>query len=259
MIRPKVNGSVIFKNTHRTKDIPSNNQFFKTSASEKKDRFWLRISNSENKFNEQLIGYISGATSGFDQAYDGPINSLSAIKFYSFIESQKLIIQGKGLFNKTDVVNIGYLNSTTANSQLVISLSKAEGVFELDQKIYLHDKDLSVYHNLRLSPYTFTGNANTDNRFEIVYKNPNEVDEVIEENTIHGIVASIKNNTLSVTADLDIKNIVLYDILGKVVFEKEILNNTSQYNTDVNVSAGIYIAKVTLANNTIETKKIIAQ
>jgi hypothetical protein len=259
MIRPKLNGTVLFKNTQRTKVIPSNHQFFKMSTPEKKDRFWLRISNSEYKFNEQLIGYVSGATNGFDEAYDGPINSLSTIKFYSFIESQKLIIQGKGAFNKADAVNIGYANSTTSNSQLVISLSKAEGVFESDQKIYLHDKDLSVYHDLRLSPYAFTATTNTDNRFEIVYKKPNEVDTVNEENTINAIVASIKNNTLSVTAASDIKNIVLYDILGKVVFEKEILNTTSQYNTDVNVSTGIYIAKVTLTNNTIETKKIIAQ
>jgi hypothetical protein len=259
MIRPKVNGTILFKNTQRTKAIPSNNQFFKTNAPEKKDRFWLRISNSENKFNEQLIGYMSGATSGFDEAYDGPINSLSTIKFYSFIESQKLIIQGKGVFNKSDAINIGYVNSTTANMELKISISKTEGIFEANQKIYLRDKELGIYHNLATEPYVFTASTNTDNRFEIVYKLANEVDEVIEENTIHGIVASIKNNTLSVTADLDIKNIVLYDILGKVVFEKEILNNTSQFNTDVNVSAGIYIAKVTLANNTIETKKIIAQ
>ena len=262
MVRPKLNGTVLFKNTHRTKEIPSNNQFFRTTQTERKNRFWIRITNSENRFNEQLIGYIPEATNGFDEAYDGLINTFSSIKFYSFIGSQKLIIQGKGEFNKNDVVNIGYSNSITANSQLKISLSNAEGIFETSQKIYLHDKELNIYHNLTDQPYFFTGTVEMDNRFEIVYKRKNSDDndddyhknnDSLEKNKIV-VNAYFDNLGMQINASEVMRSILLYDITGKLILEKEI--NHTTFTNQSQIEIGIYILKIIMADNSSRVIKV---
>lgn len=261
MVRPKVNSTVIFKNTQRSKAIPSNNQFFKISDQEKIGKFWLRITNSENKFNEQLIGYVQGATNAFDEAYDGPINSMSAIKFYSFIDNtQKLIIQGKSLFEKKDMVNIGYTNTTSATKNLTIRITKTEGIFTGNQKIYLYDKDLVKYHLLSESPYSFEDNGNTNTRFSIVYKLPGEKEEdEIQEDNNESIGIVIRNNTLHVIATTALNKIVIYDILGKTVLETILPENTKEYTTSLSLPSGVYISKVITINNKTFTKKIMPQ
>lgn len=261
MIRPKVNGTVSFKNSQRSKAIPSNNQFFKMNQNDRVGKYWLRITNSENKFNEQLIGYVEGATNGFDEAYDGPINTMSAIKFYSFTDNtQKLIIQGKSFFDDKDVVSIGYANAPNATKNLTIKISKTEGVFANNQKIYLWDKDLNIYHLLNESPYSFEDNGNTNNRFQIVYKVPgNDETNEITEISSEIVNSTISNQMLQVKANTDIDSIVLYDILGKIIVEQKLPNNTKEYQLPVNVNEGVYIAKVTTKTNTIFTKKIMPQ
>ncbi len=256
MVRPKVNGTVTFKNAHRTKVIPSNNQFFRPIAPEDKNRFWLRITDSNKSYSEQLIGYVNGSSSEFDEAYDGPINSLSKLKFYSFLENQKLIIQGNGDFNENDKLRIGYSKTMIQNEILTISISKAEGIFSYNTRVYLYDKELNQYHNLSNRPYQFIASTNADNRFEIMYQLPRNEEPTIDANTV---VASINNNILNINADADIDSVILYDLTGKLIFEKTMDRKSNIVNTPLYISTGVYIARVTLSNTKTHTLKLIKE
>ncbi|WP_445715657.1 T9SS type A sorting domain-containing protein [Flavobacterium sp.] len=252
MVRPKVNGTVLFTNSQRTKDIPSNNQFYR-GVSDEKDRFWLRLFDTNGKYNDLLIGYIKEATNDFDEAYDGLINSVSRIKFYSILNDQKLIIQGRSEFQDSDRVSIGYsiLNPTT---MLTISLNRKEGIFQ-SQKIYLFDKKLNFYHDLTKSDYFFYEDG-TQDRFEIVYKQNHIDDSVIidDENTI---VAFLNNGMLIVQSEINITKIELFDVTGKLVSNDNINNLSNYFQKNVSISNGVYILNVVCENGEKQSIKIL--
>lgn len=253
MVRPKVNGTVLFTNKQRTKDIPSNNQFYRESNQEK-DRYWLRLANSEGRYNELLIGYISGATNDFDEAYDGPINSLSPVKFYSVLGDEKLVIQGREAFQLTDKVALDY-SLQNPSSILTISLSKKEGVFNT-QSIYLHDKKMNFYHDLTQASYFFYPD-NTVDRFEIVYQSDRVDEDILNEET--EIQASILNSQLGILSNTPISKVELYDINGRLIFNASLKQNVLNYTKNIVLASGIYIVNVTCVNGAKKTTKILNQ
>ena len=253
MVRPKVNGTVLFTNKQRTKDIPSNNQFYR-QANQEKDRYWLRLINSDGRYNELLIGYVSGATNDFDDAYDGLINSLSQVKFYSVLGNEKLIIQGKSDFVISDKVDLDY-SLSNPTLMLTISLEKKEGIFNT-QKIYLHDKKMNFYHDLTQAPYFFYPD-NTLNRFEIVYR-LNESDDEVDFNEIN-IQASIIKSNFTVFSSMPIENVELYDINGRLIISSSFEQEVFAYEKNIDLSAGIYIVNITFVNGIKKTIKILNQ
>ncbi|WP_430399110.1 hypothetical protein [Flavobacterium sp.] len=253
MIRPKVNGTVTFNNKHRTKDIPSNNQFYRSVNNIEIDRYWLRLSDENGRYNEQLIGYLPNATNGFDEAYDGPINSLSTVKFYSLLGNEKLIIQGKAPFSVDDKIDIDYSLINLSNS-LIISLSKKEGLFE-NQDIYIHDKMLGFYQNLKDGDYHFT-HAVYPNRFEIIYKTRNVNQDIEDIET--SVVASFINNQLQVNTREFINEIELYDLNGKLLFHvTKDSSSIKSYLKQITLPTSVYILNVKCVNGYTKSIKLI--
>lgn len=255
MVRTKVNGTITFKNSQRTKAIPSNDQFFKTVMPLEKDRYWLRISDSNKRTFQQLIGYVPEATAAFDDAYDGVISSSSSLQFYSILENQNLVIQGKGTFNVNDTITLGYKKTNAVSNQLTISIENKEGIFSSRQNIYVHDKELNSYANISERPYDFIGTTNTNNRFEIVYQLPHVAPE--PEIDLDTILISVSEGLLTIFTPEPIVSVVLYDITGKLVFQKATTRMFTTLSTPISLSSGVYIAKVVLENKTTYTKKLI--
>ncbi len=251
MVRPKVNGTVTFKNTQRTKDIPSNNQFYK-NASLDKDRFWLRLADADGRYNELLIGYIPEATNGFDEAYDGPINSLSPVKFYSILGNEKLIIQGKSEFVDSDKVQIDF-DLVNPTSMLTISLNQKEGIFN-SQKIYLHDKKLNLYHDLTQTDYFFYPD-DTQDRFEVLYRLGKNIEDIVDEET--NIQAFLQDSNFGVSSNQPLSKIELYDINGKLILSSIAEHNALTYNKKMLLTTGVYIANITCTNGIKKTIKIL--
>lgn len=253
MIRPKVNGTVTFNNKHRTKDIPSNNQFYRNANNIEIDRYWLRLSDENGRYNEQLIGYLPNATNGFDEAYDGPINSLSTVKFYSLLGNEKLIIQGKAPFSVDDKIDIDYSLTNLSNS-LIISLSKKEGLFE-NQDIYIHDKMLGFYQNLKDGDYHFT-HAVYPNRFEIIYKTRNVNQDI--EGIENSVTASFINDQLQINTSEFIKEIELYDLNGKLLFHvTKDSSSIKSYLKQITLPNSVYILNVKCVNGVTKSIKLI--
>jgi len=270
MVRAKGTGSVAtvkdvtFKNAHRVKSVVggvnTNGQFFRMrSPEDAKDRYWLRISNAQNQYNEALVGYLPNATDGLDDGYDSRNITSWVVKLNTLVENEKLIIQGKGEFNYEDIVTLSYEKSTANSETLTIELGVAEGIFDLQQNIYLFDKILNKYHKLTDSPYTFITDKKTEaDRFEIRYK-PLMVDGNDNIVDAQGLVLSVvvNNNALHIETSQSITQVALHDIVGKTVISKKLTQNINTFSEDLNCSSGVYILTLTLGDGKTYTKKII--
>jgi hypothetical protein len=116
-----------------------------------------------------LVGYVTGATSGYDSAFDGDsFDGNPYIDFYSVNEDRNLVIQGRPVpFDTNDKVPMGY--KTTIDGTFAISIDQVDGVL-VSQDVYIEDKVTHDIHNLKKGSYSFTTVKGTFNdRFVLRY------------------------------------------------------------------------------------------
>ena len=247
-------GPITYNDNMRIPDF--NSQFFKTgnaTQSEDKNRIWLNLY-SETTFRQALVGYMDNATNGFDKFYDGDSFTYNEINIYSLLEGRKLVIQSKALpFNENDVIPLGY--KITNGGVYSINVDELDGIFIGNQNVYLRDNLLTIDHDIKAAPYTFSTSAGTfDNRFELVY-----ISNALGTNTSNEIntLAMISNHVIRVESSEFIKQISIYDITGKLINTYSLTEVKKQFSDAFNYPNGIYIAKITLDNDVVVTKKLI--
>ncbi|MFT3795306.1 PKD-like domain-containing protein [Flavobacterium sp.] len=251
-VKGLANGNAIFTNAMR---VSGNNGAFFRSAQTDKQRVWLNLANAQGGFSQTLVGYADGATTGYDRSFDGSSFSGNFVSFYSILEDeQKLTIQGRPLpFEVNDQVPLGY-NATVANTY-TIGIDHFDAPFEA-QNIYLEDKLLNVIHDLKVAPYSFTSEAGTFNtRFVLRYTTTTL--GVTNPDAAVGLIAIIANEKLMVQASENIKHIEIYDISGKLIKTYDPKSTAKKFESEFHYAEGIYIAKIRLENDAIETRKLI--
>lgn len=236
--------------------ISGNNSQFYRNASIEKNRFWISINSPQGAFNEMLIGYLEGATDDFDPKYDGKtFQSNNSVYIAMPLNDLFLAIQGKGLpFLETDIIPFVY--STTLNGNLSIALEDFDGLF-VNQNIYLFDNQTNTYHNLKESSYTFYSTSGTfSNRFELRFT-INALSTGNQNHTDSNVIIASAENNINVTSTIEnIKNVKIYDLLGKIVYTN---NNVHlmEFNTGrINISPQILLVKIELNDGIIISRKI---
>jgi len=256
-VKALTSAPIKFNNDMRVKGSNNNTQFFKTSENEAKDRLWVNFKNKKGAFKQILVGYFDGATNSWDNNYDAVTFSVNPyIDFYSINETKELVIQGRALpFESTDQIPLGY--ATTIEGEFTIAIDHAEGLFD-NQNVYLEDKTTGVIHNLSTSDYTFNAVTGTfADRFVLRYTNKT-LGTGDFENLENGILVSVKNKTINVLSSKEnIKEFTIYDISGKLVYNKKKVSNTELLIQNLPVSNQVLLVKVTLENDFTTTKKII--
>ena len=251
--------TVTFENELR-EDAATTTQFFKSTnaVSEnqeaEKHRIWLNLNDGTKSFNQILLGYTPNATDGIDNKIDGKMLDTSKTMLYNLIENNEYVIQGKGLpFSDEDVVKLGL--KVTEASNFEINIQQVDGLFE-NQNVFVKDKYIGAIHNLKEGSYYFISQAGTFNdRFELIYKKPTKEVAVSATNEVDVLV---KNNELTIqTYQSAITSVEVYDVLGKVVFTKNGINN-KQFNTNqITASKQALLVKIQLENGEVVVKKII--
>ena len=121
----------------------------------------------------------------------------------------------------------------------------------------MEDLQLQQIHNLKASAYSFTTPAGTFNdRFVLRFSNTmlsnNEV--VTEEN----VVKVYPNNGLYVSSsNLKIRQITVYDALGRLISEKKNLDVLGVSLEDLKAGPQVLLVKVLLQNGTTKVKKVL--
>ena len=259
-------GDVLFTNDMREVGggvLGNNSQFFRTSKAKsktstaiEKNRVWLNLYNNEGAFKQTLVGYLAGATNGYDNRYDGEsFDEHEFVDFYSFTPEKHLVIQGRALpFDESDTVPLGYRSTIVGNFN--IAIDQTDGLLAT-QNVFIEDKLLNVVHNIKDTPYAFSTQAGTfDDRFVMRYTyktlGTGDFDTLSNE-----LIISKDKNELRIKSELEtIKRVTIFDLLGRKVFEKDTEDSNEFRSSSVILSKQIGIVKVTLTNGKVISKKV---
>ena len=255
--------SVTFQNSMRSNTF-RNDQFYRQdnhtqSANDlntiARNRIWLSLVNSASVANTTLVGYVDGATLGEDVLFDAPHFITPASSIYSLTQDKPWIIQGRPTpFDVNDIVPMGVV--IPSNDIYNIALSEVDGLFDnTAQGIYIEDTSLGIIHDLRASPYSFTAVTGVYNsRFKLRYTT---VSLGIDNPDANQTFAFINNNQLHIQSNDAIKEIILYDITGKLIKTYQPNEVRNQFVTDFFFANGAYIAKIKLESGIIVSRKLL--
>lgn len=247
----QVISSVTFKNTMRTAD---NTGVFFRSAAPQRHRMWLGFSNENMQLNQILIGYMDGATNNFDLGIDSRMFSYNGSALFSIIENEtdQFTIQGRAMpFTSADVVPLG-LKAISAGT-FTISLTNFDGLFTEDQDIFLNDNLTQTQHNLKDGGYTFVSTEGTFlDRFEVVYTATMSINNPELANA--WVIYNQDNNFNIEAQSFELKDVVVYDMLGRVIYQSAAEGN-SHVITNLDSNA-VMIVKITTTDGQEFSRKV---
>lgn len=252
--------NLIFNNSLRNISH-TNSQFYRTSAPAsrnknlEKHRIWFDLISPTGGSVRSLLGYVENATNSKDRLFDAFSNEKLSFNIFSLIEDEKMLIQGRTLpFDNNDKVAVGV--SIPQDGLYKIALSSVDGLFlDVNQNIYLEDKVLGVIYDLKAAPYSFMANKGTvKDRFVLRYTNG-----VVANDTFDATndVVVVSNDALSVqTTKEKIANIIVFDVLGRKLFEGENIHTTN-FVLPVSKRNAPLIIQISLENGEKINKKTV--
>lgn len=245
-MRRTTNNSQILRNANAAGGNPTFN------------RIWLEVVNSTNAFSQTLLGYMPEATTDYDNGFDSLSLMDGSINLYTLQGENTLAIQTRPEFTNTDVVPLGFKTSVAGTFE--IRIGNVDGLFSGDQAIYIKDKTTNTVHNLKNSNYSFTTETGVYNdRFEIMYMPEEALGTDNPVVAAKDIIVYADAKQIRVTAPETIKSVIVHDLLGKVVYEKNNIDDTAFTSADINSANQVIIVKVILDNGQAVAKKIMVK
>ncbi len=273
--QPIAGGDILFKNSQRIfkkEQVTGTNTgslFFKSAKSKSSQiaqddadtRQKIRLMfDSPNGYHRQLLVGVDAATSNnFDLGYDALLNETNNEDMYWHFSDSKFIIQAVNNFSSEQVLPLGITISKTGLA--TIRIDSLENI-DANANIFVHDKQLNTYHNLKdgnyqvyVTPGTYT------ERFEITFANAQALNTEGAENS--GLQAYFSNEKESIIVHnphaMQLKSVVVLNILGQSVLKFE-SNTHDTYITHKtkNMATGAYIIKLNTATGVI-SKKVLVQ
>lgn len=243
--------SLSFNNGQR---IANNaNQFFKTKAVER-STIWLNATNTTGNFSQMAVSYVTGATQGVDN-FDGKHYNDGAIALNSVLDNTDYVIQGRALpFDGTDEVPLSF--KATNAGEYSIAIDHVDGLFSGNQDIILKDNETGIETNLKTGNYTFTTQAGaTSKRFSLKYQKTLGTNTVVfDENSLVIFKTNGKIHVKSNGTFID--NVKLYDIRGRLLFEKTKVNANETSIESAKYANQVLIVQITSNNNKVVNKKV---
>ena len=247
-------GNVVFNNSMRLTE--SDGIFYKTMQDEK-HILWLNLLSENHMLNQIAIGYAPGATEGFDTQIDGKMFGYAGSALYSIIanEDTAYAIQGRSLpFTDADVVALGF--RAIQSGSYTISLADFNGLFAEGQDIFVKDNLTQTEQNLKEGDYTFVSEDGVfNNRFEVIYKETGGMGVNNPSLDSKWLVYSQGNGFQIETYGFEMKEVVLYDMLGRMVYNNQ-ADGTNHTISQTGVN-GVLIVKIITSDNQILTRKVV--
>ncbi|QBN17874.1 T9SS sorting signal type C domain-containing protein [Flavobacterium nackdongense] len=245
--------SLTFTNAMRPNNAVAG-QFLKTKQTGTKDRVWLKLSNASGTFNQALIAYMDGATTGVDNGIDGEYINDSKVALTSRINASEYVIQGRPAFDATDVVALNF--KTDVAGDFSISLDQFDGVFATGQAVYLVDSTTGTETDLKSGAYNFNAAAGVDNsRFTLKYQKTLKV--INAEFNDNSITVYGQNGTLLVKSGAKlIHTVKVFDIQGRLLAEQKNVKSTAATISNLKTNQAL-IVQVSSEDNQVVIKKVL--
>ncbi|WP_298346670.1 T9SS type A sorting domain-containing protein [uncultured Algibacter sp.] len=261
----ETNGTINFNNGQRvfyieeTEDIAYKQvkKSNKATSITNDTRMKLRIGfESVNTLQRQLLITVDeNATEGYDWGYDSKYIDTQIDDMYWLINKEKFIIQGINQINKNTKIPLGIHTKTDGLNS--IKIDKLEYTPQ-DLEIYLHDKYLNIYHDLKTGKYeTRLASGVYLNRFEITFSKNQTLGTEENENKEIEVYFSNKKNSIVINnpASKRIEAIEMFNILGQTLFKFNTNSNNSYIEYNANeIKTGNYILKIETEFGTISKK-----
>ncbi|MDG4716555.1 LamG-like jellyroll fold domain-containing protein [Winogradskyella marincola] len=269
-------GTINFENDQRafTKEGGSSSVFMRSANSSNnqnseavdvddrmKFRFGYRACNTMHLQRELLLTIDENTTEGIDWAYDAHLNEDQTDDMFWMIEDEKFIIQANDNASLTTVYPLGIKTSTDGVS--TFSINALENVPD-SVNIFLHDKALNVFHDLRTNAYEiFLSEDEYLDRFEITFKimsNSLGIDEQ-DISSLDVLYSNDKEKIVLINPNLvEVKYIELFNMLGQSVQKLESISESGYSEYDVkNLSTGTYVIKLYTVSGSVSTKKVLVK
>ena len=240
-------GGLTIPNTNR---VHSSGNFVKSSAPEQLE---LKVKGN-NLEDATSIRFNPSATTGFDPEYDAyKLWGINACPQIYSIATDNLSINSLPDYISTTVIPVGFKLSVSGSYSITASGLET---FPTGTDIYLEDLFLNKTQNLTINPvYEFiAAPTNENHRFDIHFAPTTGARETAAAGNIK--IYSYDNNVyVNVPFELN-GEIMVYDLLGKVVNQKPVEGN-SLNKISMNVQSGIYVVKVLGDKSTASGKVFI--
>lgn len=222
-------------------------------------RYWIDLTDVKTKqlYNQILIGYVAGATNGFDRGNDAKLFGHDGTALYTLIDQDQTayVIQGKGLpFAATDKVALGFKAVEAGN--FTVKINHLDGLFQQNQRIILLDKLLNTEQDLTLGDYVFSSESGVfNNRFEIVYDSQKLAIDQPKNKDVNDWLAYKKGDALQIESiGFDIQHIEVYDMSGKRLFKSPKIDAKNYALPVINNQQILIIKLQTMGNQTLYKK-----
>ena len=212
------------------------------------DKIWLRVASDAYQLGSTtLVAFNPKATSNRDAGYDSD-RLATIVSLYSHLPNgnEQLAIQTREAFEHGAKIPMGFSSQVTEETTYTISISEITGAQLSTATVYLIDNYQGIITNLSEGDYSFRSNKGTFNeRFTLQFEPDNTLataDTVFGNVTIYPNPASDMINIIGNNFMID--RVIVYDLLGKVVLQKELLQNQSQTIDISNLNSGLYMIKI---------------
>jgi hypothetical protein len=268
MVRGASNGSVLLKNIHRKyyKESELYSQFERSVTTSSpidgmNSLSYIRLNTIiDNANTKQLaLAFATQATDGVDRGIDAlsPVSNNLPNDVYFFLDNDKYVIQGVS-FDIAKRIPIGVKAAGNTNFKFYIPETVN---FDENQMVYLYDSQDGIYHDIKNSNYEITLSAGIyNNRFELTFQG----NQLENSGNIKNDFVIVQNNTtemLTVSNPnlLNVRSVILYDLTGKQIFEKQKLATQEIYQFSTNgLSEAVYLVELIADNRKISQKIIIS-
>ncbi len=264
-------GTVTFKNSQRAFQVEggASSQFMRAAGdnekgddrkrlNDKRKKIWIMYESPNGYHRQLMVGVDNNATQDFDTAYDAPLIENNNEDLYWRIADNPYVIQGVDNIDDDQVLPLGI--RVEQEGTAVIRIDNMINIEE-GKIVYLHDKDLGVYHNLRDSNYEiFLPVGEFTERFEITFGSMSLSDpEVTLTNLDMHYANSIKSIVINNPTNKLLDKIEMINILGQSVYVNNLGSQDNLIELKIsNLGTGAYILKLNSENGTI-TKKVIVE
>ena len=267
-------GTINFNNGQRVfkKESTSNGVFFRSNAStvtsndvtdnnDLRKKIKLGFDSVGNYHRQLLLTIDENTTPDVDWGYDGTTYEYLEDDMFWKIDNNFYVIQASDNMNEDTSYPLIIYTSEDGNN--TIKIDELVNI-DTEQEIYLHDKELDFYHDLKEGDYEIFLNAGYyDSRFEIVFKDQSQSlsidDDIINEEKLDVRYSNSTDKVVLINPHgLEVKDIQIFNILGQhvVAIEDIKTGNFTEYNVG-NLSSGPYIIKLNTVSGSVSKKVLV--
>ncbi len=199
---------------------------------------------------------MPGALDGVEHGMEAESVDGYSKDYYFYLGDDKQYIIDVIEFTINKKVPLGFKNNTATNFKLTL---KEMINFETPE-VYVHDKINDTYTDILNGIFEVNLPAGVNNdQYEITFTNSTLA---VNNNNISNFTVFQNNDkellNVANPNKIEINNIILYDVVGKVIFDKKETSAKDSYQFSTSTySDGVYIVKIVSKDNKEFSQKVI--